>query len=155
MNGCHQSQITSSQFGVFQFKVGLWPGKGSVCACASCSSGLDLGGEPGLASSSFPTLFLTRTSDFTRNLIFKMLATNSKIHKHHGPNEMYLLVRYSQHLIISDQIIGFRRSLKRPSLSSGSMMQCELSDSPFFSGCPGAYTNLFEGGKIFLLRVCL
>lgn len=57
---------------------------------------------PGFASSSFPTLFLIRNPDFTGNLIFKMLATNSKIFMNYGRNEKYLLVRYSYHLIISD-----------------------------------------------------
>lgn len=57
---------------------------------------------PGSASLSFSILFLARNPDFTGNLIFKMLATNSKIFKYRGLNEMYLLVRYGYRTVISD-----------------------------------------------------
>ena len=55
---------------------------------------------PGFASLSFSILFLARNPDFTGSLIFKM--SQLKIFKHHGPKEMYLLVRYGYHLVISD-----------------------------------------------------
>lgn len=55
-----------------------------------------LPGTGGLVhGSSFTLLLCSLKFRFFRKLIFKMLATNSKILKHHGPSEIYLLVRYA------------------------------------------------------------
>lgn len=67
----------------------------------------------GFASLSFSALvFAARNPDFIENLIFKMVAINSKIFKHDEPNEIYLLVRYATILESMIEIIGLRHFFK-------------------------------------------